>query len=114
MGLGGRLKMLRKAEKLTQEEAAAAVGTKRGNFANWEIERNEPGAEDLQRIAKRFAVSVDYLLTGNPAKSMPGHEKDLAKFLEQAEIYFDGTPVTTKDREKIRRALELVFWDSKN
>ena len=114
MSMGGRLKMLRKAEKLTQEEAAAAIGTKRSNYANWEINRNEPGTDDLQKIAKLFSVSIDYLLTGNPAKTSSGHEKDLAKFLEQAEIYFDGTPVTTKDREKIRRALELVFWDSQN
>ncbi len=113
MGIGERLKLLRKAEKLTQEEAATSLGTKRSNYANWEVERNEPGSEDLKKIAKRFGVSVDYLLTGNPAVSSNGAEKDLSKFLEQTEIFFDGAPITKAERAKIRHALEIVFWDSK-
>ena len=113
MSIGGRIKMLRQAERLTQEEAAVSLGIKRSSYANWEIDRNEPGADELKRIAKRFGVSVDYLLSGKPSDAQPGAEKDLALFLKQAEIYFDGKPVTGTDREKIRRALELVFWDSK-
>ena len=114
MSLGNRIKMLRTSERLTQEEAATSLGVKRSSYANWEINRNEPGAEELQKIAARFGVSVDYLLSGKPASTAKGGaEKDLAQFMQQAEIYFDGNPVTVEDREKIRRALELVFWDSR-
>lgn len=39
--------------------------------------------------------------------------KDLKKFLEQHEIMFDGIPLTNDDKEKVRAALKVVFWDAK-
>lgn len=39
--------------------------------------------------------------------------KDLQKFLNQQEIMFDGVPLTDDDKEKIRKALEIIFWDAK-
>lgn len=41
------------------------------------------------------------------------NQKDLKKFLEQSEIMFDGVPLTAEDKEKVKRALELAFWDAK-
>jgi len=39
--------------------------------------------------------------------------KDLQKFLDQQEIMFDGVPLTEDDKAKVRKALEIVFWDAK-
>ena len=41
------------------------------------------------------------------------NSKDLQKFLNQQEIMFDGVPLTDDDKEKIRKALEIIFWDAK-
>ena len=40
---------------------------------------------------------------------------DLAKFLNKAEVMFDGDTyrLNEDDQQKLRNALEFVFWDAK-
>ena len=42
-------------------------------------------------------------------------DKALHKFLNEAEVLFDGNTykLTTADREQIQEALEMAFWDAK-
>lgn len=42
-------------------------------------------------------------------------DKALHKFLNEAEVLFDGNTykLTAADREQIQEALELAFWDAK-
>lgn len=42
-------------------------------------------------------------------------DKALHKFLNEAEVLFDGNTykLTDKDREQIQEALEMAFWDAK-
>ena len=43
----------------------------------------------------------------------PKQPKDLIQFLDTSEVMFDGVPLTDDDKLKIKKALELVFWDAK-
>ena len=41
--------------------------------------------------------------------------KDLAKFLENTEVMFDGEvhQLDEEDKQKLKNALEFVFWQAK-
>jgi|GEM_PF-2012430 len=67
---GDRLRACREAYGDTQRDLAEYLGVSVNSVANWENNRREPDALSLSRIAKRYGVSVDYLLgeTDNPQR----------------------------------------------
>lgn len=66
---GERLKELRLKKKLTQAQAATALGLKDdGHYRQYESGRTVPGADKIRLAADYFNVTTDYLLgrTDNP------------------------------------------------
>lgn len=59
-----RLKELRKAIGLTQQEFADRIGIKRGAVANYEIGRNDPIDAVISLICREFNVNETWLRTG--------------------------------------------------
>lgn len=62
MGIGDRIKQLRKEKGITQEELAKATGISRVTLGFYERNDNPPPVDTLCAIAKYFGVSTDYLL----------------------------------------------------
>ncbi len=60
--LGERLKQLREEKGLTQEEFSKIIHVPRPTYANWEVDRSDPGTKLASYLADYFNVSVDYLL----------------------------------------------------
>ena len=60
-----RIKQLRKALKLTQQEFAENIGIKRNAVANYETGRNEPIGSVFNLICKEYNVTPDWLKNGN-------------------------------------------------
>ena len=60
--LSEQLKIIRKANKFTQQGLADAIGIERSTYASYETGRNKPDAVLLSRIAKVFDVSSDFIL----------------------------------------------------
>ncbi|MBQ6043440.1 MAG: helix-turn-helix transcriptional regulator [Clostridia bacterium] len=60
--IGTIIKSLRKEQKVTQEELAAAVGVTPQAISRWEGEGGYPDIELLPEIADFFAVSIDELI----------------------------------------------------
>lgn len=60
-----RIKEIRKALGLTQEEFAARIGVKRGAIANYEIGRNEPVDAVISLICREYSVSETWLRSGS-------------------------------------------------
>jgi transcriptional regulator with XRE-family HTH domain len=56
------LVFVRKLQKLTQEEAATALGFKRSTYSNYESEHTEPDLEGLKKITSKLGISLDVLL----------------------------------------------------
>jgi DNA-binding XRE family transcriptional regulator len=56
-----RLKTVRKAKGMTQQEAAKQTGINVITLSGYEIGRNEPNVEALVRLADCYGVSLDYL-----------------------------------------------------
>lgn len=59
-----RIKELRKALKLTQQEFADRLNIKRGAIANYEVGRNEPIDAVISLICKEFNVNEEWLRDG--------------------------------------------------
>ena len=59
-----RIKALRKALSLTQQEFADRLSIKRGAVANYEIGRNIPADSVIALICREFGVSEAWLRTG--------------------------------------------------
>lgn len=70
-----KLKALRLASGLTQEELAEKVSVSRSSISNYESGNREPNNETLKRLAEYFDVLVDYL-TGNAEISALPFEKN--------------------------------------
>ncbi len=59
-----RIKKLRKALDLTQQEFADKIGMKRNTVANYETNRNEPSNSVVSLICREFNVNEEWLRTG--------------------------------------------------
>lgn len=60
--LSEQLKIIRRANKFTQQGLADAIGIERSTYASYETGRNKPDVNLLSKIAKVFDVSSDYIL----------------------------------------------------
>ena len=60
--LSEQLKIIRKANKFTQQGLADAIGIERSTYASCETGRNKPDVNLLSKIAKVFDVSSDFIL----------------------------------------------------
>ena len=57
-----RIRDLRKARSLSQNELAAALGLHQTAVSQWETGRTEPDVESARKMAAFFGVTIDHLL----------------------------------------------------
>ena len=114
MDTGERLRELREAKGLSQEEVAKAIGVGRVTYLKYENGENRP-VRKLKELSSFFNVSIDYLLGNESPKVSKRDMNDLAKFLNKTEVLFDGNTynLSEEDQKKLRSALEFVLWDAK-
>lgn len=113
---GKRLRELREAKGLSQNEVAKLLGISRTAYVKYETGESRP-VRKIKELSQLFNVSTDYILANNEpatphAEKMP---KDLNKFLEQTEIVFNGDTYNLNDEEKamIMKSLEVAFYAAK-
>lgn len=63
VGLAIRLKQLRSARGLTQQQTALAVGVTRSVISGYETEMRYPSLDILVSLARFYGVTTDYLLS---------------------------------------------------
>lgn len=79
-----RLKKLRKALDLTQQEFADRIGIKRNSFANYETGRNTPIDAIIVSICKEFNVNENWLRTGEGEMFIElSYSDEIAQFVGQ-------------------------------
>ena len=71
MTIGERIKAVRKAAKMTQQDFATAIDVKRLAVAAWEQGQKQPGKARLYVIAAKFNVDLDWLQTGEGEMRKP-------------------------------------------
>ena len=78
MDIGGKIKKSRTDAKITQEQAAQALGISRQTISNWENERSYPDIVSVLKMSDLYSVSLDYLLKGE------GPMKDYLDYIEES------------------------------
>ena len=78
MEFGERLKELRKARSLTQEELAEAIYVSRTAVSKWESGRGYPSIDSLRELSRFFSVSIDELVS--PGEAIAAAENDRRAF----------------------------------
>lgn len=94
--LNERIKKLRKALGLTQQEFAERLNIGRGTLANYEVGRNEPIDAVIALICKEFNVNDEWLRTGEGG--------DAAMFVQRSE---EDELAAAVDRLKIGQSAEF-------
>lgn len=115
-----RLKQLRKEKKgLTQEMVAKQIGIAKTTYSAYEQGKRQPDYDTLNRLAKYFNASVDYLLGNTFSRngSVPNwatdkDRRDLQKFLENNanSMTYGGEELTDDEKQQLRVAMETIFW----
>lgn len=62
------LKILRKANGLTQKELAEELQVPQSSVSVWESGKSEPNIEGLKKLSDYYKVTIDYLLELTPNK----------------------------------------------
>lgn len=79
-----RLKRLRKALDLTQQEFADRIGSKRNTVAKYETEANTPSTAVISLICREFNVNENWLRDGTGNMFLPtDRNADIAKLTKQ-------------------------------
>lgn len=82
MTIGERIKKVRKAIGLTQQDFADKIGIKRNSLANYEIGRNTPLDAILVSICREFDVNETWLRTGEGEMFVPqSRDEEIASFV---------------------------------
>ena len=99
--IGGKIKKSRTDAKITQEQAAQALGISRQTISNWENERSYPDIVSVLKMSDLYSVSLDYLLKGE------GPMKDYLDYIEESTN-------TVKSKTRLSKLLVvlsyLVIW----
>ena len=68
--VGARIRALRLAANLTQDEFAAKLNVSRSAIAQWETDRAGQVRDNMERIAKVLNTSLGYLVSGETGSLM--------------------------------------------
>ena len=70
MDIGGKIKKSRTDAKITQEQAAQALGISRQTISNWENERSYPDIVSVLKMSDLYSVSLATVYKGNIIKNL--------------------------------------------
>ncbi|NPV52169.1 MAG: helix-turn-helix domain-containing protein [Firmicutes bacterium] len=105
--LGTRLRELRMARGLRQEDVAAVIGVTPEAIGMYENGKREPKGEILVALADFFSVPVDYLL-GREKKTLP--PIDLKEALTKNDyVLVDGKPLSPGDKKRLATLIDTAM-----
>lgn len=103
--IGQKLRQLRRAKKITQQDVADRVGITRATISNYEVGRRTPHLRDLQKIAKTYGVGLEYFGV---------REKDETfELLARAKEVFESDAVSMDTKEELYREFMRLYLELK-
>ena len=100
-----RLKELRTAQKLTQQQMADYLGVDRTTYVKYETDKSEPTFDTLQKLADYFGVTVDFLM-GRDTIEKPAATMEELKNREDMRMLFSLAKGATK--EDVMQAVKII------
>lgn len=101
IGLGSKIKILRKGKGYTQEQLADLLRLTRATISNYEVERRRPHISELKHIADFFGVSLNYF----------GAELADASFEINSRIvdYFKADDISVEDKISLFNDVVIAY-----
>ena len=106
--IGNRLRILREAKGMTQDDLAEAAGMNRVTIAKYETGRIEPKTKSLSRLAAALGVTTDYLI----GQVEPENEQEqiiAPRTIEARIVSFGMDSLPKEEREKILAILQTMY-----
>lgn len=88
-GLGDRIQQLMKGKELTAKHLAEQVGISPSVLSGWLQGQSPRDFEKAARLAEVLGVSLSYLLTGKPERTLSSSQT-LAELVEGRETVLEG------------------------
>lgn len=104
MTFGNILKKLRQDNNMTQDELAKKIDTSRSNIANYENGKNMPSVDILEKIAKLFDCTTDFLLGKSDIRNP--EELNKVQFANTGGI--DTSGLDEEDLEELQRQIDYI------
>ena len=101
-----KMKQARKDCRFTQQEIADFMDVSRSTVANWELGRRKPTFIELNKLASRLKVDVNYLVEGSEVKP----EREL---ITRATSVFTDNMITDEDKDSIFQDIMEVYLKGK-
>ena len=109
MSIASRIKQLRTQKNYTQKDLASLLSVKPTTVSGWELGRNEPSIDMIDKLSSIFSVTTDYLI-GRSEKADDQVDLDLERALDNAHS-FSGKPLSEHDRKVAKDVLRSLFQD---
>ena len=104
--IGEKIKRIRIARNLTQQEVADRMGLKRNTVSQWESGARNISVDQLVEYAKIVQVTLDYFNDDSP-------ERTLFQLMAQLESVFASAEIPDTDKDKAYQDIMRVYLKSK-
>jgi len=116
-----KLKALRVASGLSQEQIAEELGITLRTYWNYEAGRMYPKKTDAYgKLARLFNVSTDYILSEEDHCCIDAQKKggakalrDIRKLVSEFGGLFAGGELSQEDKDEVMLALNELYWKAK-
>ena len=121
MKFGEKIRRLRTAKRISQEEAAKAAGISRRAYGSYEQDGVYPRNRDIySRLAALSECDVNYLLTEDEdfvsrAGEVYGDRgrRQAQDLVREASALFAGGELADEDKDEMLRAIQEAYWIAK-
>ncbi|WP_046178824.1 helix-turn-helix domain-containing protein [Domibacillus tundrae] len=111
MTYGDRLKSLRTARNLSQQEVADRLSINRSTYARYELSKTQPDFETLEQLAAFYDVTTDYIIKGNTNdnSSLAKDKKEMMEFFNNPRLNVFFKEMADSPEEQLEELQE--FWE---
>lgn len=126
---GEKVKELRLAKNLTQQELANMIGVTKRTLINYETGRSEPRQNSvILKLSEIFSISADSLLDNKDANTLLSEQAgrldkdydtsskskvEVKELLNQVQALFADEELNEQDKDAAMEIIMKAYWDSK-
>lgn len=99
---GNKLKELRKARHINQDELGVIVGVSRATIGSWECGRRNISIKHLEKVCEYFRLDINYFREEDT-------KDEIIDLLERARLLFGNDNLPLKEKQKLSEELMRLY-----
>lgn len=105
MGIGTRIRELRKQQNLTLKQVGDYLGVTPTAISCYESETRKPSPQFIEKLAELFETTADDII------GIKNDSSNFRKILNSRQLHWDGTPLREDELNFIKQFLEIRIKD---